>query len=525
MPPMSTAWPWSSPACAISDTEEMKRDFKQSSSSSFSRSLPVLLASLLLALLLFWASLPAAADVIQAGQDVQSAIDSAQPGDMVLVRAGEVNSFVVDRPLTIEGQDNPTVSAAMQKPAIKVLSDGVTVSGFAIRGVAKDTTAKFNYYMQNPAAAANAGLNDPNSAIVVMGNDVAVKNCSIFGAQVGIWAENVRGLALQNSSLEGCDIGASILQSREITVKGCRITGCKKYGLDVERSSDVLAEDNTVINNSNGGMLLRQSKSGVIQDNVFSENTFGLSLWNSSGNEVRYNHADHNYYGILITDSSNYNNITGNVAQDNSRSEIVSGFGIGISLQENSSFNVLLGNSAGGNFNGLEISRGCHHNAVYKSNASHNKHGIRLNENRNNLIIGNNFNHNDINAYENVSLNIWNTTFGNYYSDYQGSDGNGDGIGDDPYPLPGPESTSMDNRPLIRPYAEGDLDIAALRMETTKYGVFSPAVGVTPTTTMQNGVAVISRRVSSSPPKWDSSDSFDASAPPFQKENSFLHGD
>lgn len=107
----------------------MKRDFKQSSSSSFSRSLPVLLA-----LLLFWASLPAAADVIQAGRDVQSAIDSAQPGDMVLVRAGEVNSFVVDRPLTIEGQDSPTVSAAMQKPAIKVLSDGVTVSGFAIRG-------------------------------------------------------------------------------------------------------------------------------------------------------------------------------------------------------------------------------------------------------------------------------------------------------------------------------------------------------------------------------------------------------
>ena len=181
MPPMSTAWPWSSPACAISGTEEMKWDFKQSSSSSFSRSFPVLLA-----LLLFWASLPAAADVIQAGRDVQSAIDSAQPGDMVLVRAGEVNSFVVDRPLTIEGQDNPTVSAAMQKPAIKVLSDGVTVSGFAIRGVAKDTTAKFNYYMQNPAAAANAGLDDPNSAVVVMGNDVAVKNCSIFGAQVGI---------------------------------------------------------------------------------------------------------------------------------------------------------------------------------------------------------------------------------------------------------------------------------------------------------------------------------------------------
>ena len=478
------------------------------------------------ALFLFCVILPAAqAAAISAGSDIQAAIDSASSGDTILVSAGEYGSFRVDRPVTIQGEGSPSLSAGLQKPAIVVLANGVIISGFHIRGVGKDTTAKFNYYMQNPAAAAGASLNDPNSAVVVEGDGFCLRNSTIYGAQVGVFAQDVKGIVLDNVTLNGCDTGASILQSREITVKGCRITGCKKYGLDVERSSDVLAEDNTVINNSNGGMLLRQSKSGVIQDNVFSENTFGLSLWNSSGNEVRYNHADHNYYGILITDSSNYNNITGNVAQDNSRSEIVSGFGIGISLQENSSFNVLLGNSAGGNFNGLEISRGCHHNAVYKSNASHNKHGIRLNENRNNLIIGNNFNHNDINAYENVSLNIWNTTFGNYYSDYQGSDGNGDGIGDDPYPLPGPESTSMDNRPLIRPYAEGDLDIAALRMETTKYGVFSPAVGVTPTTTMQNGVAVISRRVSSSPPKWDSSDSFDASAPPFQKENSFLHGD
>jgi len=110
MPPMSTAWPWSSPACAISGIDEMKWASKKSSISSFSSSLPALLA-----LLFFCASLPAAADVIEAGRDVQSAIDSAQPGDIVLVKAGEVNSFVVDRPLIIEGQDSPTVSAAMQK--------------------------------------------------------------------------------------------------------------------------------------------------------------------------------------------------------------------------------------------------------------------------------------------------------------------------------------------------------------------------------------------------------------------------
>jgi nitrous oxidase accessory protein len=162
------------------------------------------------------------------------------------------------------------------------------------------------------------------------------------------------------------------------------------------------------------------------------------------------------------------------LAEDNSRSEIMTGFGIGISLQENSSYNMLIRNTAKGNFNGLELSRGCKFNAVYDNNASDNKHGIRLNENRNNLVFGNNFFRNDINAYENTSLNIWNTTIGNYYNDYRGKDENNDGIGDQPYSLPGPESRSFDFRPLIRPFRAG-LDNAMLSDEVKKYAVYGPA--------------------------------------------------
>lgn len=519
MPQMSTAWPWSSQACA---TSGIRAGCSTIGPRWGSRAAMLLFSAFILSIAL---SCGAQAESIQAGSDIQAAIDSASAGDTIIVSAGDYSSFRVDRPVAILAQAQSYLSAGLQKPAIVIKSDGVTISGFSIRGVGKDTTAKFNYYMQNPAAAAGASLDDANCALVVEGDGFSLENTTIYGAQVGISAEGISGITMQNVTLNGCDTGASILQSRAVTVTGCRISNCKKYGLDVERSSDVRADNNSVINNSNGGILLKESSGGVVQDNKISYNTFGLSLWNSSANEVRRNHADHNYYGILVTDWSCYNNITNNVAQDNSNSEIVAGFGIGISLQENSSFNMLLGNSASGNFNGLEVSRGCHHNAVYANNASDNKHGIRLNENRNNLIFGNNFKHNDINAYENTSLNIWNTTIGNYYTDYQGSDGNGDGIGDDPYPLPGPESVSMDMMPLVRPFGEFDLDIAALRAEVTKYAVFAPLVADLPTTSMQDGVAVISRKTPTRAPKWDDSDSFDASAPPFQKENSFLNGD
>ena len=246
------------------------------------------------------------------------------------------------------------------------------------------------------------------------------------------------------------------MRCRYARIESCSFSNCKKYGLDIEQSRDLMLENNSIANTTNAGTLLKESDGCSISGNVFSKNTFGLSLWNASYNQVKRNRADHNYYGILVTDWSNNNTITDNVAEDNSRSEIVKGFGIGISLQENSSYNMLVRNTAKRNFNGLEVSRGCKFNAVYDNNASENSHGIRLNENRNNLIFGNNFYNNNINAYENTSLNIWNTTIGNYYSDYRGKDENGDGIGDQPYSLPGPESKSFDHRPLIRPYREGD---------------------------------------------------------------------
>jgi len=464
---------------------------------------------------------PASASVIHAGADIQTAIDSANAGDTIIVGPGEINRFQVDRPLTIEGQGYPIVNAALQKPAIKVLSDDVTITGFRIIGVGKDTTAKFNYYMQNPTAAAGSSFDEPNSAIIIMGNGFSLKHCSIFGAQVAISAENVRDLVMQNTTIEGCDTGASILQSSRVKVTACRITNCKKYGLDIEKSRDVLLDNNSIANNTNAGILLKETDENIVEDNILSMNTFGLSLWNASYNQVRRNRADHNYYGILVTTWSNYNNITDNLAEDNSRSEIVTGFGIGISLQENSSYNMLLRNTAKGNFNGLEISKGCKFNAVYDNNASDNKHGIRLNENRNNLIFGNNFQFNNINAYENQSCNIWNTTLGNYYRDYKGEDENKDGIGDVPYSLPGPESSSSDRMPSIRPFDEGRLERADIGELVEKYAIVEPKEEAVTAARLVEGVMVISHPQPSSPPQWKDSEPLDGSSSPFQEVNDF----
>lgn len=493
-------WPWSSQECATSDTETRPAPCPAI--------LTILALFSALALVLAFIS-PALAGTVQSGQDVQAAINAARPGDTVRVGPGEHSPFEVDRPLTIQGQGGPLFKASIQKPAIKILCDGVAISGLKIDGVGKDTGAKFNYYMENPAAAAGQRLDQPNAAIVVSGNDIVLKDCMVFGAQVGIWAENADNLTLRNITLDSCDQGASLTRCQRLMVKACAVTNCKKSGLGLEEGRDLTVQDSKVIGTGSTGILLKRSVGCKIKGNVFSGNTFGLSLWNSSQNEVKGNRADHNYYGILVTDRSDNNTIAENEALENTRNEFVKGFGEGISLQENSSHNLVIRNTAKGNFNGLELSKGCKFNAVYDNDVSDNSHGIRLNENRNNVIFGNNFLRNKINAYENASLNIWNTTVGNCYSDYQGQDENGDGIGDQPYAISGEDSKSFDYRPLIRQNSNSSLDEAALREAVEEYAKFGPADSEIPTLRMEKGTVAISYRRPSSPPKWGDSKPLD----------------
>ncbi len=207
------------------------------------------IALLALALVLFNSALFAvsSASTIQAGEDIQKAISSAQAGDIIIVGPGDHGTFDVDRPLTIVGQGGPVIRASMQTPAIRVNSDGVTISGFSILGVGKDTTAKFNYYMQNPLAAAGKRLDEPNAAIIVRGNNFRLLNTTVFGAQVGVQAENAHNLTLQNNTLDGCDIGVYLVGCMAPRVEGCRITNCKKYGLDIEQSRDMMLANNSIL--------------------------------------------------------------------------------------------------------------------------------------------------------------------------------------------------------------------------------------------------------------------------------------
>jgi hypothetical protein len=68
------------------------------------------------------------------------------------------------------------------------------------------------------------------------------------------------------------------------------------------------------------------------------------------------------------------------------------------------------------------------------------------------MIYHNNFIDNTLQVYSFESLNVWDDGYpsgGNYWSDYTGTDGNGDGIGDTPYTI---DVNNIDHYPLVNPW-------------------------------------------------------------------------
>ncbi|RZN34964.1 MAG: hypothetical protein EF813_09390 [Methanosarcinales archaeon] len=111
----------------------------------------------------------------------------------------------------------------------------------------------------------------------------------------------------------------------------------------------------------------------------------------------------------------------------------------GIHLQSSDN-NILTANTASDNNRGISIRGSSNNNTLYQ----------------NNLI-----NNTDYNAYDECT-NTWDSgSAGNYYSNYNGTDTDGDGIGDTPYSIPG--GSSIDRFPLMHPWTDtppqiGDLN-------------------------------------------------------------------
>ena len=124
-------------------------------------------------------------------------------------------------------------------------------------------------------------------------------------------------------------------------------------------------------------------------------------------------------------------------------------------------------------WNGITLKSGCQGIYIFENNIADNFYaGIGITEASNNYIYHNNFKSNRHQAYDDAA-NIWDDGYpsgGNYWSDYTGSDADGDGIGDVPYIIL--DGMNTDGYPLIAPYTSEDTIPPVVKIQTPTNGLY-----------------------------------------------------
>jgi len=249
-------------------------------------------------------------------------------------------------------------------------------------------------------------------------------------------------------------------------------------GIKLINVSNGTITQNSMTENYIGIYLTSGENISIIDNDIIDNPGQGIILFHSSENFVlNNNQTGSHYYGLFINADSNNNTVRGNTFQKNTG---VATYGEGIKIL-NSQFNNIIKNILVDNDKGIRIERDSNNNTVKQNTiTSNSEYGAFIIANplnsTDNLFYLNYFDNPAYNAYDNGTDTLWDDgSIGNYWSDYSGTDANGDGIGDTPYILPG-NGTGIDHFPIW--------DIAAPvitilePLNNSRYNITAPAYSI-----------------------------------------------
>ena len=343
---------------------------------------------------------------------LQTAIDSAQPGDQLLLQSGTYQgNFVINKALTLTGRKGVILDGNGNHSTLKLESPGIVIEQLRIQNWGKDLTEL------------DAGIfvgRDATGAVI--------RNNYFQGTTSGIWVDATKDIQVIANKVEGD------LETRSQD---------RGNGIHLYAVGGALIKDNEVWH-TRDGIYIDTSNGNELVNNYLHDLRYGVHYMYSYSNKVVNNHTKNTRTGYALMQSKHLV-VTNNRSEDDQNYGILMNYITNSQIENNQVIGVQTGRNPHLRENSNTIS-GAEGKALFMYNSVfnqivHNQFnqsdlGIHLTAgSEDNVISGNTFisNKEQVKYVSNRKQDWSKDGRGNYWSDYLGWDMDDDGIGDTQY--------------------------------------------------------------------------------------------
>ncbi|MCO5948198.1 nitrous oxide reductase family maturation protein NosD [Mucilaginibacter flavidus] len=286
---------------------------------------------------------------------LKQALTLAKNGDSIIVKKGTYASIntVIDKELTILGENHPILDAHFTEEVITITASHVKLDGFIIKNSKTGSMRDF------------AGIRLSNVEYVTISNNILVDN--FFGIYLSncLHIQLLHNLITGSANIENSGNGIHLWKCKEVLIKENYVTRHRdgiyfefakkcliednlsekniRYGLHFMFSDDDTYRHNTFKNNGSGvsvmytrriamldntfienwgssiyGVLLKEITDARIEGNHFIRNTTGIYMENSDRITVTHNDFISNGWAMRVLASCNKDHFTQNNYKGNS---------------------------------------------------------------------------------------------------------------------------------------------------------------------------------------------------------------